>query len=103
MIETCAKLGATSLRYGDLQVRFRPDPQLAVDQPTIEVATISEERGEGILTSLPERMSIADPDLLEDMRRSQLMIDDPYSFEQEMIDQHLRQGAVNEKVEDRRA
>jgi hypothetical protein len=32
------------------------------------------------------RIETVDKDLLEDMRRAQLMIDDPLSFEQEMID-----------------
>jgi len=92
IIEVSARAGVAKLKFGDVEVEFTPiapdlgyhakvDPSQYI---TSEMATPDSEQKSG--------MTISDRELLEDMRRSQLMIDDPMAFEQEMIDLQLTHG-----------
>lgn len=100
MIEVCAKLGARTLTYGDLRVEFGPETGTLANFHHTEVP---EEGNTDQSLVRPTEFSLADKDLLEDMHQSQLLIDDPGAFEDEIVQYHLRQGAINETTEDRRA
>jgi len=97
MIEVCAKFGARTLVYGDLRVEFGPETGTLANfhhtEPSPDVNT----------PSATKEFTLADKDLLEEIRREQLMLDSPLDYENEVIEQHLRQGAMNEAFEDRRA
>lgn len=99
IINACAKNGVAKLKYGDLELEFlnksrtaehtfysgtedQSDP--AKDFQVTHDATPASEQ------SLQSKLSTVDPELLDDMRRSQLMIEDPLSYEQEMIDLQIR-------------
>lgn len=99
IIEACAKCGVMSLKWHDLEVTFAVpgQPVTAYDLPKTTFDGYASPASEQELAVDP-RVSTVDKELLEDMRRSQLMIDDPLSYEQEVIDAHIRRGESNATI-----
>lgn len=90
IIEACTKAGVVSLKWRDLEVTFQvPGLSATTDLPKTYMPEFAPpESGQASI-------AMVDKDLLDDMRRSQLLLDDPAGFEQEVIDSHLRQGAIH--------
>lgn len=103
ILEACQKSGVAVLKFGDLEVSFHPLPAAPLFADTLgatsQVALPDPYRFPASPASEQTRIEPVDPELLEDMRRAQLMIDDPMAFEQEMVDEHLRRGSVDERQE----
>lgn len=101
IIESCSKGGVTELKFGNIEIRFGVRPgqmitsaysaptDIGVLQPITNNYTASQDSGQN---------PTFDRDLLEDLRTSQLMIDDPHGFEREVVNSHLR-GAIHETVQ----
>lgn len=83
IIETASKANVSTIKIGNLEVSFLPK-----SLPTIE--DLSKTHSDAVeQTSSPEQkvsMTPVEKDLLEEARTSQLMVDDPLAFEQEIID-----------------
>ncbi len=93
ILDACAKAGVATLKCGDIEVTFQTSAPF-VQYPDYELPsqgglTIPDSFTASQVSEQP-RIETVDKDLLEDMRRAQLMIDDPLSFEQEMIDEYTR-------------
>lgn len=90
ILEACAKAGVAKLKYGDLEVVFAVpgQPVMAYDLPKTTFDGFAPQAS-GQELAVGDELATVNKDLLEDMRRSQLMIDDPASFEQEVIHNHL--------------
>jgi len=83
IIEACAKGGVSQMKFGGIELYFFR-PEIKEDAPPPQVL------GYNAGPQVPDKKSASfDPDVLEDLRISQLMIDDPHGFEQEIIDSHL--------------
>lgn len=97
IIETASNNGVKKLEYGELRLEFFENSSTAARQTVHDVVDI---KNPSTVEPPSQLDTVAahtvDPDLLEDIRRSQMMIDDPAMFEHEIVQQHLRQGAVNE-------
>lgn len=94
LIETAAAHGVSELKYADLSVTFGPKDRKGAEETVylpkeFSLDTLASQDSE---QSVPPQVS---HELLEDMRRSQLLIDDPMAFEQEMIDLHVSHGEHN--------
>ena len=88
IMERAKQIGAASLSFGQLRVAFAsPGPEAPqASQPLYTPAQQASEQS---------KIESIDKNLLEDMRRSQMLIEDPLAFEQEFIEAHLS-GAMNE-------
>lgn len=93
ILDSCSKTGVTRLKWGDLEVSFAVpgQPVMAYDLPKMASDGFAPPAS-GQELAVADALGTVNKDLLDDMRRSQLMIDDPASFEQEVIDTHLRGG-----------
>lgn len=105
IIDACAKGGVTELKFGNIEIKFSVDPRRFVDQITLPYNAPVDIGALKFNTSGTNQASqdsgqnpTFDRDLLEDLRTSQLMIDDPHGFEREVVNSHLR-GALNETVQ----
>lgn len=94
ILEACARTGVATLKCGDIEVSFIQGlPQSYVNYGQASQADLPNDLDfPASQASEQPRIENLDTSLLEDMRRSQLMIDDPLSYEQEMIDEHLERG-----------
>ena len=83
IIETCHKNGVSKLNFGDVSIDFSNSPDFPQDGPQV-----LQDFGDNtdFVTEATDEAGVVDEGLLEEARVSQLMIDDPISFEQEMID-----------------
>jgi len=71
------------MKFGGIELYFFR-PEIKEDAPPPQVL------GYNAGPQVPDKkVASFDPDVLEDLRISQLMIDDPHGFEQEIIDSHL--------------
>ena len=83
IIDACAKGGVSEMKFGGIEIYFFR-PEIKEDTPSQTVL------GYNAGPQLPDKkVASFDPDVMEDLRISQLMIDDPHGFEQEIIDSHL--------------
>lgn len=97
IIETASSNGVKKLEYGDLRLEFFENSVEVARQFRRDVVDIKNPSTHEEVSQLDTVAAhTVDPDLLEDIRKSQMMIDDPLMFEHEIVQQHLRQGAVNE-------
>ena len=76
IIENCRNLGVRKIKTHDFEVEFFLERSLEV--------------GRFETVDGPETPSPIDKDLLDDMRLSQLMIDDPFAFEKEILSAETR-------------
>jgi hypothetical protein len=88
MIEVSAHYGVAILKFGNVEITFKDSfvgPSAIVDQPK---ASSQDYSGPASPETVPqsEELSPLEKQSLEDMRWSQLMLDDPLAFETEMID-----------------
>jgi hypothetical protein len=93
ILEACKKAEVSTLKCGDIEVTFRSPTALVHTTgylATDDLTTLPSTFTNYSPVSEQPKIETVDRDLLEDMRRSQLMIDDPMSFEQEMIDEYTR-------------
>ena len=97
IIETASNNGVKKLEYGELRLEFFENSSTDAGPTVRDVVDI---RNPSTVEQPSQLDTVTahsvDPDLLEDIRRSQMMIDDPMMYEHEIVQQHLRQGAVNE-------
>lgn len=109
LLEKCAMLGVSELTTGELTVKFSTNQSNTVaDTPDLSPPVIVDSTKAPIYPDTPhvregspDQIQMVDPQLLDDMRKSQLLIDDPVGFENEMIDAHLREYFHNEVAQDR--
>jgi hypothetical protein len=96
IIESAAKNGVAALKFGDLEINFSPkaveeghsaDIDLPKHLEPIHATHASEQT-----LRIDDTLETVDKELLEDMRVTQLMFDDPLAFESEMIDKQLSEG-----------
>jgi len=87
ILKACAASGVTQLKLGDLEVTLAET-----------LAPHATSAFGSHLAGLPDQSISADPsvrqyddDVLEEFRRTQLMLEDPLGFEQQEIDAQLRE------------
>ena len=94
ILDACAKAGVVKLKLYDMEVFFNghnqiQDPQwLPIDNsgaPESQFTPATHDSGRHV-----KQESTFDEELLNDIRASQLMIDDPHGFEREIVNAHLR-------------
>ena len=79
IINVCKSSNIKSLEYGNLKLEFISNPS---ESPQTTIPLVHDPEP-------PKRMfAEVDEEEFEDLRLSQLMIDDPAAFEQEIIDSH---------------
>ena len=96
IINACAKGGVSELKFGNVEVRFYPhqtqdDTRLAAANVPVTRFDVSALQDSEPTTRF--RNSSEDSSLLDELRQTQLMIEDPVGFEREIIDSHLRGDA----------
>lgn len=84
IIDGCRKLGVSKIKTPEFEVEFFLER--------------SQEVGDFVDISEPTKPSPIDKELLNDVRMSQLMIDDPFSFEREVIEAEQRR-LMNDAVQ----
>jgi hypothetical protein len=103
IIKACSEAGVSELKFGDLEVSFKGGALLAKpgkDTP----ATLGFKENEAYQNeqqpALPDRkapsekkMSLFDKEILEELEKSQLMIEDPIGYERFVIDEQLSRDA----------
>lgn len=100
IIEACKSANVASFELGPLKITFAQVVSKVAEsnaglqvQSQVDVGPIT---GSNEIESPTSLVTIADREVLEDMQRSQLMIDDPVAFEALMVDDHMqRQGTAN--------
>lgn len=98
IIESCAKSGVVKLKFDNVEIDFSPQypqPVQATNPVTVAPLSIGVQQASGQISQTDNPF---DRDLLEDLRTSQLMIDDPHGFEREQIIAQLRSG-IDETVQ----
>ena len=107
ILEKCAMLGVSEFDSSYFKVKFHPktvdvygnlSPSAIMDSTKAQPTPDHPQAREGS----SDRITMLDPQILDDMRKSQLLIDDPVGYETEMIDAHLREYFHNESVESSR-
>ena len=85
--------GVKRLKMGDLEVDFvEKGPNIDQNTPFLGAENVPKSAiSSGTMDTL-------DPELMEDMRVAQLMIDDPVAYEQEIIDAHISGVAENAQI-----
>ena len=96
ILDACRKAGVVTLKCGELEVSFA-SPEIITNElgaasqaPLSTPAQTIAQQASGEATLEP-----IDRELLEEMRQSQLLIEDPLAFEQEVIDRHLREAPAH--------
>jgi hypothetical protein len=92
IIKVCKEAGVSKLKFGDLEVefnqpvkRFGPEEKLAYQKPAQVIAAPESKAN----TNAP---SAFDKTLHEDLRITQLMLEDPLAYEQMVIDAQINGG-----------
>lgn len=80
IIDVSSKSRVKRLKFADVEIDFHlgENTSESVFVPTSESSDM-------------EQSKVFDPGLAEELRNSQLLIDDPQGFEQEIVNQHLRE------------
>jgi len=102
ILDACSKNKVKTLKYGRLEVDF-------------DLSLVPASLSEGFASHVVEEAALLHPpseslegeyarteegiSLLEELRRAQLMTDDPLAYEQEMIDANLDRQAVDDAIE----
>jgi hypothetical protein len=102
IIAACAKGGVSELKFGGVEVKFfnastpvhDPLPTAISAVPTWNDLPAAQDSRQPVV----KNAHAFDRDLLEDLRMSQLLIDDPHGFEREIVNSHLR-GEINEAIQ----
>ena len=93
IISACAKGGVSELKFGVVEVRFfNPTSTPTHDTPAMAIGAVTQfqEISATPESGRPTSVNSFDRELLDDLRLSQLMIDDPQGFEREIVNSHLR-------------
>lgn len=107
IIETCAKSGVSRLKLGDIEICFKDEtnhktvsvnPGLSATASLPNPQVLSEESLESTPRDLRETSIPYDRELQENLRVNQLMIDDPFGFEREIINSHLKGDQGREAI-----
>lgn len=107
IIETCAKSGVSRLKLGDIEICFKDEtnhktvsvnPGLSATASLPNPQVLSEESLESTPRDLRETSIPYDRELQENLRVNQLMIDDPFGFEREIINSHLKRDQGREAI-----
>lgn len=108
IIETCAKSGVLRLTLGNMEICFKDETNrktVSADQGLSAIASLpnpqvpTEELLESTPRDLREVPVSYDRELAQSLRVSQLMIDDPFGFEREIINSHLKGDEGREAVQ----
>lgn len=107
IIEACNKNGVTKLKFGSLEVILGRDggdvPATALPSPEDVLSLAEHEAYQRISAVKPDlaatkpndtNRSVAplDKQLIEEMRMSQLLVEDPTTYERLIVDQEIRGG-----------
>ncbi len=84
IIEGCRNLGVSKVKTPDFEVEF-------FLEKSVEVGDFED-------VGIPKKPTSIDKDLMEEVRLSQLMIDDPFGFEREVLQAEQRR-VVDEAVQ----
>lgn len=94
IINACAKGGVSELKFGSVEVKFFNPSTPAQAQLAMDIGAVPPQYDTPAMQASrqPETKSINafDKDLLEELRMSQLLYDDPHGFEREIVNSHLR-------------
>lgn len=93
IISACAKGGVSELKFGVVEVRFfKPTSTPTHDTPAMAIGAVTQIQEISAMpeSGRPTSVNSFDRELLDDLRLSQLMIDDPQGFEREIVNSHLR-------------
>lgn len=86
IIEACSKFSVSEIRFSGFEIKFKELGLPAiVDPPKTITRNFSHQASE--TDTVDPKIGMLDEQLMEDMRRAQLMIDDPLAYEQEIIDE----------------
>lgn len=90
IIDACAKGGVSEMKFGGIQIQFfRQEAKEKTTEPSgPQYQMSSRSKGAGAQYA-DTPADVFDPDVVENLRINQLMINDPHGFEQEIIDSHL--------------
>lgn len=98
IVRVCSEAGVTELKFGDLEVKFGG---AFLSSPTkTEPAPLGFSEKEAYQSlplkpvlpdsnTLSQKMNFIDKQVLEELERSQLMLEDPLAYEQLVIDEHI--------------
>lgn len=89
IIETASKSGVVKLKFHDVEVEFSPSSASLGTNALVDPSNYISSNMALPDSEQKDEFIIQDPAIIEQLRRSQLMIDDPMAFEQEMIDIQL--------------
>ena len=85
------------MKFGNVEVRFYPPHQTQEDirlaEANVPVTRFDVSALQDSEPTTRFRNSSEDSSLLDELRQTQLMIEDPVGFEREIIDSHLRGDA----------
>jgi hypothetical protein len=106
IIKTCRKHGVDSITIGEVHLEFAVSPQRN-GEPKSESTSAGPPQTQISVPIQDPRAHInpksmftpQDKELMMDLERSQLLIDDPEAFEQVMISEDLENGRVNSNAE----
>lgn len=99
IIEACAKNGVSKLTLGSVEICFKEEtkPLTVSDTQGLSATASLSNPAHSVFSAEPdgeakfkESSFPYDKELLESLRVSQLMIDDPHGFEHEVVNLHLR-------------
>lgn len=97
IIRVCSEAGVTELKFGGLEVKFGGAFSPA-DKPKPATLGFQENKAYQSLPQKPvlpesdtfsQQMSFTDRSVLEELERSQLMLEDPLAYEQMVIDSYV--------------
>lgn len=98
IIETCNSNGVAELKFGKLCITFKPDVagqrESAIKSlPSTQDATVVAGDEDSFTDDSTAAFALQDENVLRELEVTQMMIEDPSSFEQMMVDSHLNARA----------
>jgi len=96
IIKACNSANVSSLKLGQLEITFQPKVVPTCAESTVPTESFTQALNSGSKEiELPTSLATeADQQVLEDLQRSQLMMDDPVAFEALMVDDHMERQRV---------
>ena len=90
ILKWCRESGVSKLKFGDLEVSFADTTPEKIGQvENLAYQTTQRQPALPDSKAPSDKLSTLDRQILEDMERSQSMIDDPLRYEEEMILEHI--------------
>lgn len=103
IVKACSEAGVTELKFGDLEVIFGGEASSLSEKATPALMGFTENRAyqkeqqpaKLARDALSAKLSLFDTKILEEIDKSQLMIEDPIGYEQFVVDEQLSRDAGN--------